>query len=92
MVNPDNFNNKTIIVDDKRISEGSFSWLSVLPKERNKIQNHEATFEIAGSAAKNMIKHFYDSPVGRTITEFIITAPSRSSSDQDSFFDTRKSY
>ncbi len=87
-----NFHLKTIIVDDESISEGSFNWFSAGPHDPQKPHHHEATFEVSGIIAKNMIEHFYASPIGRLIIDHILQMSSRSSSSQDSFLDVRKAY
>lgn len=79
-----NLHLNTIIVDDNRISEGSFNWLS-------QEKQHHSTIEVSGDLAKNMVEQFYTSAVGKIIMEYIFSLPlSEPNSDEDDFYETNK--
>jgi len=63
----DGFHLKTVIVDDREITEGSFNWLSATRDPDSPYHNHESSFTVSGNAAKALIKHFYDSRVGQAV-------------------------
>lgn len=74
----------TIIVDDNRISEGSFNWVS------HEDQQH-STLEVSGVLAKNMVEQFYASAAGKLIVEYIISLPLSQSNSEDDCFEMNKS-
>ncbi len=65
-----NFHLKTIIVDEKEISEGSFNWLSAVRDEGSDYHNHEAVVVVTGEKALPLIEHFHSSPVGQAIAAY----------------------
>ncbi|MBX9586117.1 MAG: hypothetical protein K2X50_02555 [Gammaproteobacteria bacterium] len=65
-----NFHLKTIIVDEKEISEGSFNWLSAVRDEESGYHNHEAVVVVTGEKALPLIGHFHSSPVGQAIATY----------------------
>lgn len=50
--------NKTLIVDDEVIAEGSFNWFSAVRNSRSQHHNYEATIVLEGEAAKPLIHRF----------------------------------
>jgi hypothetical protein len=64
-----NFHAKTIIIDDNIFGEGSFNWLCAARDEIYFSYKHEATFLCEGSRAQELIQDFYQTPLGKFITQ-----------------------
>lgn len=62
-----NIHQKTVIVDDITIAEGSFNWLSASRDEESEHHNHEVTLMLNGNQSKPLIQDFYNSPTGQEI-------------------------
>ena len=62
-----NFHLKTVIIDDQKISEGSFNWLSATRDRFSQYHNQETTFLVSGLKAKNLIEHFFQFEIGQSI-------------------------
>lgn len=58
---------KTVVIDDVRIAEGSFNWLSASRDEASDHHNHEVTLMVEGDLSRKFIQDFYQSPVGQEI-------------------------
>ena len=63
------FHQKTVIVDDITIAEGSFNWLSASRNEQSEHHNHEVTLLLDGNQSKPFIEDFYKSRVGQEIVK-----------------------
>jgi phosphatidylserine/phosphatidylglycerophosphate/cardiolipin synthase-like enzyme len=65
------FHQKTVIVDDSLIAEGSFNWLSASRDELSEYHNHEVTLALEGIRAKAAIEDFNNSRVGSIYNEIV---------------------
>ncbi len=100
LISINNFHLKTVIIDDQEISEGSFNWLSAARDRASQYHNHEATFFVSGSKAKDLIDHFFQFEIGQAILmrhfnqPKLILAPKSASIPKNSskarFNDTKK--
>ena len=63
-----NIHQKTIIIDDNTILEGSFNCLSAARDEKSEYHNHEVSLMLHGSQAKGFIQDFWNSSIGQAIT------------------------
>ena len=67
LIKVESFHQKTIVIDDKELSEGSFNWLSAARHEEDEFHNHEATLALQGEMAIKTISHFYTSRIGQLV-------------------------
>jgi len=73
-----NFHQKTIILDDTLIAEGSFNWLSASRDEGSDFHNHETTIIVKGELAIPLIANFYNSEIGNSILPILSSGTSQS--------------
>lgn len=67
MITLPNIHQKTVIVDDEMIAEGSFNWFSASRDEESDTHNHEVTLVLDGAGSREAIHDFYDSRIGQAI-------------------------